>query len=152
EVLLCSNQLLQLLEDLLELLRLEAEPAPPRVDWPRLLADVRERLAAPAAARGIRGELGAAARGGSPLAAAPPQQLLQHVLASALEWSDAGACVRLCARPEPEDALRVEVAAPAQLAGADLEKLFGQQRPGGVGAGGGERRRSRGLAWARRLV
>jgi signal transduction histidine kinase len=157
DILRSSNHLLQLINDVLDLAKVEAgrmEFHPEALDLAELAAEVRNILRAVAASKHIQidTDLDPSCRS-LELDPAKLKQVLYNYLSNALKFTPDNGRVIVRARPEPDDAVRIEVADNGiGIRPDDVKKLFSEFRQLDSSAAKKYQGTGLGLALTRRIV
>ena len=157
DILNSSNHLLQLINDILDLSKVEAgrlEFFPEPIDLPQLVGEVRDSVRAIAAAKGIALHMLIAAEcTGIELDAAKLKQVLYNYVSNALKFTEEGGAVTISAAPEGPDHFRISVAdSGIGIASSDIPKLFSEFSQLDSSAAKRHQGTGLGLALTRRLV
>ena len=157
DILTSSNHLLQLINDVLDLSKVEAgrmEFFPEPIDLPQLIGEVRDTVRAMAAAKQIKLEVEVADDCiGLELDRAKLKQLLYNYVSNALKFTSECGRVRICARLE--DAQHVRFAVEDTGVGIrpdDVSKLFVEFRQLDASAAKKHQGTGLGLALTKRIV
>jgi signal transduction histidine kinase len=131
DILKCSNQLLQLSNDILDLSKVEAgrmEFFPEPIDLPHLVGEVRDSVRAMAAAKRISFHLSiSSACTDIELDAAKLKQVLYNYVSNALKFTQDEGEVTITADPEGADRFRIAVVDTGiGIEASDIPKLFSE--------------------------
>jgi PAS domain S-box-containing protein len=157
DILTSSNHLLQLINDVLDLSKVEAghmDFFPEPIDLPQLIGEVRDTVRALAAAKQIKLEVDVADDCvGLELDAAKLKQLLYNYVSNALKFTGESGRVRISARLEDEDHFRISVHDTGiGIRPDDLAKLFVEFRQLDASAAKLHQGTGLGLALTKRIV
>jgi protein-histidine pros-kinase len=157
DILDSSNHLLQLINDILDLAKVEAgrmEFHPEPIDLTRVATEVRDIVRALASARQIRIETDIdASLGGIHLDSGKLKQVLYNYVSNALKFTSEGGRVSIRARAEGADAFRLEVEDTGiGIRLQDVPKLFSEFHQLDSGAAKKYQGTGLGLALTRRIV
>jgi protein-histidine pros-kinase len=157
DILSSSNHLLQLINDVLDLSKIEAgrmEFYPEPIDLPQLIGEVRDSVRALSASKRIALKVEVSATCvGIELDPNKLKQVLYNYLSNALKFTDEGGRVAMNARLEDEAHLRIEVSDTGSgIRAEDLPKLFTEFQQLDASAAKRHQGTGLGLALTRRIV
>jgi protein-histidine pros-kinase len=157
DILTSSRHLLQLINDVLDLAKVESgkmEFRPMPVDLPKLVAEVRDILRGLAASKRLRVETSVDPQIGTVVVDAPRvKQVLYNYLSNALKFTPHGGTVRIVVAGDGPDLFRLSVEDTGiGIAADDLGKLFVEFHQLDAGAGKRFQGTGLGLALTKRIV